>query len=521
MERADSLSRRVNWAEGVERDNENQVMLKEEWLEVRTMEQLIEGPEEEIVKRIKEVRDKDEEVIKVVEEMKKAGVKMLRDEEWQIEEGLVLKEERVYVPKDEKLRVEIIWLHHDTPIAGYGRQWKTVELVTRNYWWLGVTKKVKRYVEGCDQCQRMKNRAEMPAGKLRPNQISEKPWQHILVDFIMKLPVLKGHDSILVVCDRFSKMSHFVVTTEKTIVEGLARLFRDNVWKLHRLPESVILDRGPQFAAGMTKELNKMLGIETKLSMAYHPETDGQMERTNQELEQYLRMYVNHRQNNWAEWLAIAEFAFNNKVYTATKMSPFQVNYRREPRMGFDIRKKGKNKKAEKFVREMKERHEEARAALVKSQEEMKRQANRNGKEAEEYRVGDKVLISTKDFLMELRKRATKKLTEKFIRPYVVKKIVSENAVELELPAVLRKHPVVNVKRIVKYKEQVEGQKKIPPPPVEVASEKEYEVEEILDRQERRGKTKYLAKWKGYTAERKTWGGVGKFEECKGEDRRI
>ena len=131
----------------------------------------------------------------------------------------------------------------------------------------------------------MKNRAEMLAGKLRPNQVPERPWQHISVDFITKLPVSKDHDSILVVCDRFSKMSHFVATTEKTTAEGLARLFRDNVWKLHGLPESVISDRGPQFVAGMTKELNKMLGIETKLSMAYHPETDGQTERTNQELE--------------------------------------------------------------------------------------------------------------------------------------------------------------------------------------------------------------------------------------------
>ena len=112
----------------------------------------------------------------------------------------------------------------------------------------------------------------------------------------------------------------------------------------------------------------------------------------------------------------------------------------------------------------------------------------------EEYRVGDKILISTKDFLMELMKRVTKKLMEKFIGPYVVKKIVSKNVVELELLASLRIHLVVNVRRIVKYREQVEGQKKIPLPPVEVASEKEYEVEEILDRQERRGKTKYLVK---------------------------
>ena len=219
-------------------------------------------------------------------------------------------------------------------------------------------------------------------------------------------------------------------------------------------------------------------------------------------------MYINHRQNNWVEWLAIAEFAFNNKVHTATKSSPFQVNYGRELRMGFDIRKKGKNEKAEEFAREMKERHEEARAALVKSQEEIKRQVDRSKKEAEEYRVDDKVLISIKDFLMELMKRVMNKLTEKFIRPYVVRKIVSEDMVELELPALLRIYPVVNIRRIVKYREQVEEQKKIPLPPIEVASEKEYKVEEILDRQERRDKTKYLVKWKGYTAEENTWEGL-------------
>ena len=121
----------------------------------------------------------------------------------------------------------------------------------------------------------MKNRAEMLAGKLKPNQVPERLWQHISVDFITKLPMFKGHDLILVVCDRFSKMSHFVVITEKTTAEGLARLFRDYIWKLHWLLESVISDRELQFAAELTRELNKMLGIETKLSMAYHPETDG------------------------------------------------------------------------------------------------------------------------------------------------------------------------------------------------------------------------------------------------------
>ena len=198
-----------------------------------------------------------------------------------------------------------------------------------------------------------------------------------------------------------------------------------------------------------------------------------------------MRIYVNHRQNNWSEWLAMAEFAFNNKVHTVTKTSPFQVNYGRELRMGFDIRKKGKNEKAEEFAKEMKEKYKEARASLVKSQEKMKRQADRNRKEVEEYRVGDKVLISTKDFSMELMKRVTKKLMEKFIGPYVVRKIVLENAVELELLVLLRIHLVVNVRRIVKYREQVEGQKKIPLPPVEVAGEKEYEVRKDKREEER------------------------------------
>jgi len=147
---------------------------------------------------------------------------------------------------------------------------------------------VKRYVEGYDQYQRIKNKVEMPAGKLRPNEVLEKPWQYILVDFITKLPVSKGYDSILVVCDRFSKMSHFVTTTEKITVEELVelvRLFKDNVWKLHGLPESIIFNRGPQFVVGLIRKLNKMLEIETKLSMAYHPQIDRQIERTNQELE--------------------------------------------------------------------------------------------------------------------------------------------------------------------------------------------------------------------------------------------
>jgi len=330
-------------------------------------EVVVEGPEEDLLEKIKKARSKDEDVVRVVEEMKKAGVKELRGNEWKIEEDLVLKEGKVYVPKDEELRAEVIQLHHDVPAAGHGGRWKTVELVTRNYWWPGVTRDVGKYVEGCDLCQRMKNRMEKLAGKLKLSEVPQKTWTHLTVDFITKLPVVAGKDTILVVCDRLSKMTHFVATTKGTSAEGLARLFWDNVWKLHGLPESVVSDRGPQFVVELTKELNRMLGIRTKLSTAFHPQTDGQTERMNQELEQYLRFFVEHRQKDWPEWLAAAEFAVNNKVHTATKVLPFMMNYGRELRMGGDIRRKGKVESTTVFVERMKKVQEKAETALRKT----------------------------------------------------------------------------------------------------------------------------------------------------------
>ena len=123
-------------------------------------------------------------------------------------------------------------------------------------------------------------------------------------------------------------MVHFIPTTERTSAEELARLFRDNMWKLYGLPENIISDREPQFTTGLMKELNRMLEIESKMSTAFHPQTDRQTKRVNQELEQYLRMFINHRQEQWPDWLGTAEFAYNNKAHSSTKISPFKANYR-------------------------------------------------------------------------------------------------------------------------------------------------------------------------------------------------
>jgi len=254
----------------------------------------------------------------------------------------------------------------------------------------------------------------------------------------------------------------------------------------------------------MIKELNNLLGIQMKLSTAYHSQTDRQTERINQELEQYLRVFIDHRQEQWLDWLETAEFAYNNKIHTATKISPFKANYGQDPRMEFKGRRKRKYEVAGKLVERMKRIQEEVKAALGKAQEKMKKFVNRKCGEGEEYRVEDLVLLSTKDLKWQMKKRRSEKLTEHFVGPYRVKGIISSNVIELELPKSIKIYPAVNVSRVRLYKLQVEGQKKIPPKPVIIEGKEEFEVEKILNKRMVRGKEKFLVRWKEYMAEEDT-----------------
>jgi len=152
MGKADRLSRRPDWQKGVERDNEDQKLIKPEW--IRRVEMLIK--EKNLRERIRKVQEGDGKIVEAIKGLKGAGIKALKDEEWRVKDRIVLKEGRIYV-LEEDLRREIIQLHHDTPLGGHGGRWKTTELISRNYWWPEVTKEVGRYVEGCDVCQRYKN----------------------------------------------------------------------------------------------------------------------------------------------------------------------------------------------------------------------------------------------------------------------------------------------------------------------------------------------------------------------------
>ena len=226
-------------------------------------------------------------------------------------------------------------------------------------------------------------------------------------------------------------------------------------------------------------------------------------------------MFIDYRQEQWPDWLGTAEFVYNNKVHSSMETSPFKANYGQDPRIGFEVRKKGKYEGAGKFVTKMREIQEEAKAVLGKAQEEIKKYTNRKRREVNKYKVGDLVILSTKDLKYQMVGRRTEKLTERFVGPYKVKKIISANVVELELPSTIRIHPVVNISRICRYIGQVEGQRKEQPAPVIIEGEEEWKVERILNKQQIRGKDKYLVQWKGFMAESDTWEGIENLENTK------
>ena len=176
-------------------------------------------------------------------------------------------------------------------------------------------------------CQWSKAVRHAPYGHLQPNEVQEQLWRSIAMDFITDLPNSNGYDTILVVIDRLTKMSHVIPCRKDLDAQQFATLFMKHIVQLHGIPRDIITDSGSLFTTELWKETTKNLGIERRLSTAFHPQTDAQTERTNAILEQYLRSYINYQQDNWSDLLAIAEFAYNNRYQETIKTTPFYANY--------------------------------------------------------------------------------------------------------------------------------------------------------------------------------------------------
>ena len=305
-----------------------------------------------------------------------------------------------------------------------------------------MRERVEQYLRNCHVCKRAKASRDAYNGLLQPLPVPERPWVDLTMDFVVGLPKSqsydnsKPYDAILMVVDRLSKERHYIPCTEEdngTSAEATAAMFLCHVWCYHGLSISLTSDRGPQFALKMWDLLCKLLGIKAKLSTAWHPETDGQSEIANQEMERYLRTYVNHFQDDWVGNLPMAEFSSNANTLATTKIAPFLVSCGYIPRMSFDpsvdltalsTRKRLANAKAKSIADCMQEVWDFTRAKMAKSQQAQVRAANKHRKASPEYNVGDLVWLSTKNIHTE---RPSKKLDHKRIGPYKITELVGSS----------------------------------------------------------------------------------------------
>ncbi|CCO34985.1 Retrotransposable element Tf2 155 kDa protein type 1 [Rhizoctonia solani AG-1 IB] len=249
--------------------------------------------------------------------------------DYTLQDGLLLYQGRIVVPDEPEIKQQLLSHFHDSPGSGHQGRARTLELISRHYYWPAMKFQVNRYVESCEICQRNKGHVQHFA--LKSLSVPAGPWEDVSYDFTVKLPKCRSNNSILVVVDCFSKKVHFIPCKETATAEDVAQLFLEHVWKLHGTPKHTVLDRGPSFNSKFLRALYKALHIAPSYSTAYHPQSDGQTEIKNQWLEAYLCPFINHRQSDWVDWLPLAEFAHNNAKSKATGKSPFEIVYGRSP----------------------------------------------------------------------------------------------------------------------------------------------------------------------------------------------
>ena len=235
--------------------------------------------ETDIIKRIKKNRTRENKIVQALQ--KENGLAWEEDE-------VAYMEGRIYIPNNKDIKEEILKEHHDPADVGHPEQHRMQELIKRTYWWPGLKENVKKYVQGCVKCQQNKMQHQKKAGKLHPLEIPEGPWQDISIDMIGPLSKSNEMDAILVIMDRFTKIIRLKAMMTNISSEGVAKIYRDEIWKIHGIPKMILSDRGLQFASKFMEDFTRILGTKRKLSTAYHPQTDRQTERINQEIGMFL-----------------------------------------------------------------------------------------------------------------------------------------------------------------------------------------------------------------------------------------
>ncbi len=351
---------------------------------------------------------------------------------------------RLFVP--EGLRSDVIRWGHCSNVACHPGVNRTSCLVKQRFWWPLMARDIHDFVLACSVCATSKTSNRPPDGLLRPLSVPSRPWSHIALDFVTALPPSNGMTVVLTVVDRFSKAAHFIPLPKLPSAKETAVTVIDHVFRLHGLPMDVVSDRGSQFVSKFWQEFCRLLGATVSLSSGYHPQSNGQSERANQDLERMLRCLVAKNPLSWSQQLSMVEYAHNSLPVSSTGLSPFKCSLGYQPPIFPSLESEVAVPSAHAFVQRCHRTWTRARETLLQVGRRMKAKADRHRSKPPVYVVGQRVWLSTKNIPL---RSVSNKLAPKFIGPFPVTKIISPVTVRLKLPPAYRRiHPAFHVSKI-------------------------------------------------------------------------
>lgn len=436
---------------------------------------------------------------------------------WTLQDGLLLKGNRLFIPNDDpELRTQLLDEVHTQVSTAHPGRTKTQQLIQTRYYWPTWRQDVERYVRNCSKCRRAQNPRDHAPGLLQPLPIAERPWQHIAMDFRSFPPDKDGYNMALVFVDRFSKRPISIPCKKTATSEDVARMFIEHIYRHRGPPMTIVSDRGPQFVSSFWSELCRILGVQLKLSTAYHAQTDGQTEIVNQHIVNRLRPFINRYQDNWSELLPLIDFAAAALPSESTGASPFLVDCGYEPRTSFDWTpiegspsrdEQISREQAQDTARKMEDVWKVVSEKIQKAQDQQKKQADRRRRPVD-FSVGDKVWLSLRHYQTD---RPNKKLDSQMAGPFLILEQVG-NSYRLDLPDSMRIHPVFSPDKLRRAaNDPLPGQVTEPPEPIIIGDDQEWEVEEVLASRIYHRRLQYQVKWLGFDEDR-TWYSAGNFK---------
>uniref|UniRef100_A0A3B1IV37 Gypsy retrotransposon integrase-like protein 1 n=1 Tax=Astyanax mexicanus TaxID=7994 RepID=A0A3B1IV37_ASTMX len=414
---------------------------------------------------------------------------------------------KIYVP--EQFRDQLIGWAHAALTSGHPGVTRTLQLISARYWWETMRADVQTFVVSCSVCAQCKTPKTLPAGKLCPLPVPERPWSHIAVDFVTDLPESEGYTTILTVVDRFSRGVKFIPFPALPTALQTAQAIYTHIFRHYGVPEDILSDRGPQFTSRVWKSFFEHLGVHVSLTSGFHPTSNGQCERVNQELGKFLRLYCFKHASEWSQYLIWAEIAQNSLTNSTSGLTPFQCILGYQPPLAPWTASSTEIPAVDDWMKRSEQVWEETHQQISEVLRKYKEQSDRHRGTTPQYQPGDRVWLSTRDLRFE---GSCRKLLPKYIGPFKVLSQVNEVTYKIELPAQYRVHNSFHVSLL---KPLVPGPlaegvpDDVPPAAVEGEDSSTYAVREVLDSRRRGGVLQYLIDWEGYGPEERCWVAAG------------